>query len=148
YTMNVRAKSVLVTPDSETLPSGVVFSTPISKTVDIKQWGRSAVDFGFNSQTGIYGLIFVDKNNNGVPDAADQFIKKAKIVLDNKYTAISDSQGAVYFRNIAEGTHTLRIDINSLPINLIPQIKLETKIKVSEGTTYQFHVPLKDKDAK
>lgn len=148
YRMDVRAKSVSVTPDTETLPTGVVFSTPSARTVDIKPWGGTQADFGLNSQTGVYGLVFIDKNVNGVPDSSDQFIKQAKIVLDKKYISVSDSQGAFYFRNIAEGVHTLRIDINSLPIDTLPKVKLENRINVSEGTTFLFHIPLATKDTK
>jgi hypothetical protein len=143
YSMDVNAKTVVVTPETDTLPSGTVFSTPVSRTVDVKPWANSPVDFGLNSQTGIYGLLFVDKNGNGIPDSADQFVRNIKIVLDKKYTSITDTQGAFYFRNIAEGTHTIRIDINSLPLNMLPLTKLENKINVAEGTTYVFHVPLK-----
>jgi hypothetical protein len=148
YRMDVRAKSVSVTPVSESLPPGVVFSTPIVRSVDVKQWGTSTVDFGLNSQTGVYGLIFVDKNSNGVPDSGDEFIKNVKVILDKKYTSVSDTQGAFYFRNIAEGAHTVRVDINSIPLDIIPQIKLESKIVVAEGVTYLFHVPLKSKNTK
>lgn len=145
YSMDVRAKSVIVSPQADSVPSGTVFSTPTAKTVDVKPWGNAPVDFGLNSQTGVYGLVFVDKNGNGVPDASDQFVRNIKIILDKKYTSITDAQGAFYFRNIDEGPHTLRIDINSLPLNMLPQIKLENKINVAEGTTYVFHVPLKVK---
>lgn len=145
YRMGVSAKSVAVTPALDSLPSGAVFSTPALKTVDIKQWGNSRVDFGLNTQTGVYGLVFVDNNANGTPDASDKFVKGIKVVLDRKYKSTTDSQGAFYFRNIAEGPHTIKIDINTLPIDMIPQIKLENKIEIAEGTTYLFHVPLKSK---
>jgi hypothetical protein len=143
YKTDVAAKSVLVTPQGDTLPSGAVFSTPVAKTVEVKPWLNAPVDFGFNSQTGAYGLVFFDKNSNGLPDAGDEFVRKIKIILDHKYTSVTDNQGAFYFRNISEGPHVIAIDINSLPLNLLPAIKLENKINVAEGTTYVFHVPLK-----
>ena len=146
YSMDVKAKSVLVAPQTDTIPSGTVFSTATGQVINIKQWKDTKVDFGLNSQTGIYGLVFVDKNDNNVPDATDQFIRGAKIIVDKKYTSVTDTQGAFYFRNISEGEHSLSIDINSLPINMIPQVKLKNELKVVEGTTYLFHVPLKIKE--
>jgi len=145
YQMNVRAKRVSVTPVSDSLPSGVIFTTPIVRSVDIKQGASSTVDFGLNSQTGIYGLVFVDKNGNGIPEPTDDYVKNIKVLLDKKYKSVSDGQGAFYFRNIPEGVHTIKIDINSVPINMIPQVKLESKITVAEGTTYLFHIPMKTK---
>ena len=116
--------------------------------IPVSPWGNRHVDFGLNAQTGIYGIVFVDKNGNGIPAAADQFVKGVKITLDKKYKSITNSQGAYYFRNIADGTHTLLVDINSIPLSMIPLIKLENKIKVAEGSTYIFHVPLKLADKK
>ncbi len=143
YTKNVTAKRVLVSPNSETLPSGVVFATAPEKTVDIKPWGTTRTDFGLNSQTGVYGLLFVDQNNNGIPDSADKYIKKVKIILDQKKITYTDGHGAYYFRSITEGVHSIKVDINSLPIDMIPLINLENKINVADATTYVFHIPLK-----
>ncbi len=145
YTMDVKAKSVLVAPQSDTIPAGTVFSTATGQEINVKQWRNTKVDFGLNSQTGIYGLVFVDKNENNVPDETDQFVKGARIIVDKKQSSVSDAQGAFYFRDIAAGEHVLTIDINSLPINMIPQVKLKNEVKVVEGTTYLFHIPLKIK---
>ncbi len=92
--------------------------------------------------------MYVDRNKNGMPDAGDQFVRHAKIILDGKVTEESDTQGAFYFRDISEGTHTVVVDINSLPLDMIPLIKLKNEIRVSDNTTYVFHVPLSIKQEK
>jgi hypothetical protein len=90
----------------------------------------------------------VDRNGNGIPDSADQFVRGVKLVLDGKLTLTTDNQGVYFFDDVSPGKHTLVVDIMSVPINLIPLIKLKNELNVSEGTNYVFHVPMKTKEQK
>ena len=143
YKKKVRAKEVLVSADSATLADGYVLTTPA--IVEVKIPHEPGIDFGFSTQSGIYGIVFHDQNDDGQPNEGDELIQKVKIILDGKAFEISDYDGTYFFKNVSEGRHTLRLDVNSLPIEYIPLVKLVNSINVSEGTTYIFHIPLKKK---
>lgn len=143
YKKKVRAKEVLVSADSATLPDGYVLTTPAIVEVNIPH--EPSIDFGFSTESGIYGIVFHDLNGDGQPNEGDEFIQKVKIALDAKVFEISDYDGTYFFKNVSDGRHTLRLDVSSLPIEYIPLVKLVNTINVSEGTTYIFHIPLKKK---
>jgi hypothetical protein len=146
YCIHIRAKGVDVTPVLDTIPGGLIFSTPQSLDVQIVQGRTSKANFGLISQTGIYGIVFVDKNGAGIPTSGDQFVGKVKVILDGKIIQKSDPYGAFYFRKVTPGQHTISIDINSLALNMVPLVKLENKIEVAEGTNYVFNIPIQIKE--
>jgi hypothetical protein len=143
YRIQVRARAVDVTPVMDTVPGGLIFSTPQTLNIKVVQGRVGHADFGLIIQTGIYGLVFVDKNGSGVPNEGDKFVGKVKVVLDGNIIEHSDTHGAFYFRNVPPGEHTISIDINSLSINMVPLLKLKNKIDVAEGTNYMFNIPVK-----
>ncbi len=147
YRIKIRAKGVDVVPVLDTVPGGLIFSTPQTLNVEVIQGRTSHADFGLISQTGIYGIVFVDKNGSGVPDEGDRFIGKVKVVLDGNIIQHSDSHGAFYFRKVSPGKHVISIDINTLGLDMVPLIKLENKIDVAEGTNYLFNIPVKTEKA-
>jgi len=147
YSIKIRAKKVEVMPVMDTIPGGFLFSTPQTLSIDIIQDRTSRADFGLTTQTGIYGIVFVDKNGTGIPNGTDKFIGKVRVILDGKTVQRSDNHGAFYFRQVSPGEHVISIDLNSLEIDMIPLMKLENKIDVAEGTNYMFNIPVKVKEA-
>jgi len=147
YSIKISAKAVEVTPVLDSLPGGLIFSSPQTLVVHILQGRKSHADFGFISQTGIYGLVFVDPTGTGVPRSTDKFVPKVHIILDGKISQRSDSHGAFYFRKVAPGDHIISIDLNTLPLDMVPRIKLKNKITVVDGTNYVFNVPVQIKEA-
>ncbi len=143
YQAKVSAKKVQVSLDIKTLPQGFVFSTPAVVEVAIKQYAVSKVNFGLTTNSGIYGVVYVDLNGDGKPDQDDELISRAKILLDGTASALTDSEGNYFFQDLTPGKHTLTIDVNSLPEKYLPAIKIKNEVNVTEGTTYIFHVPLK-----
>ncbi len=146
YYADVRGKRVLVTPEGATVPPGFIYSTPASAQKQIYDGRYSIADFGLTSHSSVYGVVFVDKNNNRTPDGQDEYISKVKLVLDGKLTQKTDNQGAYYFREAGPGKHALKIDLNSIPIHMIPTIKLQQEVTVEEGQTVTFHIPLRVKE--
>jgi hypothetical protein len=146
YHLKIKAKKVLVTPVLESVPPGFIFSTPTFAKVEIRQGLRDRADFGLTSQSGIFGILFVDHNANGIPDQGDDFKGRAKLILDGKVIEVSDAQGTYFFKDVSPGKHKLTIDMPSLPAELIPLVKLQNEIVVTEGTTYIFHIPMKIKE--
>jgi len=147
FSVQIRAKWVQVTPEFDTVPGGLIFSTPQTYNVEVYQGRTTKVDFGLISQTGIYGIVFMDKNNSTTPNDNDKFIGKVNVLLDDKIVQKSDSHGAFYFRKVAPGPHTIAIDINSLALDMVPLVQLKTKIDVAEGTNYMFNIPVQIKKA-
>ncbi len=145
YRVQIRAKGVVVAPVLDTIPAGLIFSTSPTLNVEVFQGRGTQADFGLISQTGIYGIVFVDQNGSGVPNSNDKFIGKVKVVLDGKIIQKSDAHGAFYFRKVSPGQHIISIDINSLELNMVPLVKLKNKIDVVEGTNYMFNIPIQIK---
>jgi hypothetical protein len=143
YRVQIRAKRVDVAPVLDTIPGGLLFSTPQTLNVRVFQGRKTQADFGLTSQTGIYGLVFVSKNGSGIPNDTDKFIGKVKVVLDGKIIQKSDPNGAFYFRKVSPGQHIISIDLSTLALDMVPLVKLKNKIDVAEGTNYMFNIPIK-----
>lgn len=143
YYAKIKAKRAEVSVDVNSLPPGFVFTTAAVKNVIIKAHDRHRVDFGLTTDSGIYGIVYLDSNSSGKPDEGDVFVNRVELILDKKIKAESDSDGAFFFRGIAPGTHTLTIGVNSIPLEYLPAVKISTDVVVTEGTTYRYDVPLK-----
>ncbi len=145
YKQKVRAKSVIAALEVKTVPQGYIFSSSSSKKIDIVHKETYQVDFGLTTQSGIYGVVFYDKNANGKPDIEDVFIPKVKIILDSADITFTGNEGSYFFRKVPSGKHSLRIDMQTIPLEYIPLVKITSEINLSEGTTSIFHIPLKKK---
>jgi hypothetical protein len=148
YYSFVRAKKIKVSLDSDSIPRGYVLSTILSKDIVIEHKKTAVVDFGLTSRSGIYGVVYYDKNENNELDPDDILIPKARVALDEKLVVESSYDGSYFFENITPGKHSIKLEINSLPIEYLPLIKLVNEVDVEEGTTYVFHVPLTKKTKK
>lgn len=146
YNVKIKAKRVTVTVDIESVPEDYVFSTSPLETIEIVHKKSSRVDFGLTTQSGIYGVVFYDADNDGKPGIDDIFLSEVKIILDESNIVSTNSEGTYFFRGLGPGKHTLKIDINSIPLEYLPRIKVVSEIDLSEGKTYIFHVPLTKKD--
>lgn len=140
YKVKLMAKEVLVSADATSVPSGYVLTTPPVQNITLPYKG--IVNFGFSTQSGIYGIVFHDLNGDGLPNEGDEFIQNVKITLDGKVSQRSDYDGTYFFKNVSNGKHVILVDVNSLPIEYLPLIKLSQTIDVTEGTVYMYHVPL------
>ncbi|VAW12601.1 hypothetical protein MNBD_BACTEROID05-625, partial [hydrothermal vent metagenome] len=143
FVTEVKAKSVQVEMDLDALPQGFVFTTPSIVEVNIAAHKFSNVNFGISTESGIYGLVYVDLNGNDTPDEEDDYLSRVELVMDRDVTVGSDGDGAYYFRGISPGVHKVSLKLNSIPIKYLPKIKLENEVNVEEGTTYVLHFPLK-----
>ncbi len=143
YQKHVRAKEVKVTVDLDTVPKGFIFTTPLSQTVEIIPWKTQSVFFGMSVQTGIYGIVFVDENDNGEYDEGEKLLPKVLITVDGETTA-TDFEGTYQFAELRPGLHTLSIGINSLPPKYLPMVKLKNDLVIEEGSTYVFHIPVRE----
>ena len=143
YALKVKAKKVQIAVIVDSIPNGFVFSTPMAGAIDIIHHKSQRVDFGLTTTSGIYGIVYFDANQSGKPDTGDEFINKTKIILDGTQEEWTDFEGTYFFKGIGPGEHKITLDVNSMPIEYIPLIKLINTVNVEEGTTYVFHIPLK-----
>lgn len=147
YSIKVSAKKATVSLDLQTIPTGFVFSTALSRDVTIEHKKAVRVNFGLSSRSGIYGVAFLDLNGSGKPDRGDKFISNVVIRLDSGEITKTDFSGSYFFENINPGKHTIRIDVNSIPMMYSPLNKITMDVDLKEGTTYVYNVPLKENPA-
>ena len=145
YSHKVRAKSVKVAVALDSIPSGHSLTGDVSQTFSIEQGQRYTMDFGFSIQTEVYGVFFVDANNNGTFDVGEKTVPRVRMTMDGNQTSVSDFEGIYTFYDVTPGEHTLKIDVNSLPIQYLPRVKLIKKVTLHEGGSVSFNVPLVEK---
>ncbi|MFH0877510.1 MAG: SdrD B-like domain-containing protein, partial [Candidatus Omnitrophota bacterium] len=119
-------------------------TTPQSPEVEVVHAKVKRVNFGLTTRTEISGLVFHDKNGNGVYEAGEDTIKKVVIILDGKEKALSSRMGEYMFRKMQAGEHTITLDLKSIPIQFIPKVPVSKKIKVAEGATFVYNIPLQE----
>ncbi len=142
YYAEIKARSVVIGLDVETVPDGYVFQNQLQQEFEITHKDVIRYDIALATRSGIYGIVFVDSNGNKSPDADEEKIGNVKVILDGELSTVSDMRGSYFFNNIEQGQHTITIDINSVPMQYLPSIALEHTITIVEGTTYMFHVPV------
>ena len=138
----VKIRKGNVSVDVSTLPSGFVLTVPDIQEANIKHKQTSRIDFGISSRSEIYGLIFEDKNGNGAYDKDDIGVSGVVIILDDDKKAITDGSGRYSFRNASVGKHTVKLDINSLPIKYLPKTPISKDLELFEGMSFIHNIPL------
>ncbi|MFH1782459.1 MAG: SdrD B-like domain-containing protein [Candidatus Omnitrophota bacterium] len=139
----VKAKRASVSIDVSNLPEGFILTTPILQDVEIIHNGISDVHFGAMSRSEIIGAVFEDVNGDNKFGLIDVGIEHVTLTLDDGRSTITDSSGKFYFRNAGAGEHTIILDINSIPIELLPKIPIVKKITLFEGMSFKHNIPLK-----
>ena len=147
YTLKIHAKKAAVSLDLKTIPQGFVFSTALSRDVNIEHNKGVLVNFGLTSRSGIYGVAFLDVNGNGKPDRGDKFVSNIVVRLDSGDITKTDFSGSYFFENITPGKHKIRIDVSSISLNYFPTVKIDTEVVLEEGMTYVHNIPLKENPA-
>lgn len=143
FSVSLKAKSAVASIDLGSVPSKYVLTTPGSYKLDLSKGGTKEINFGLSSQSSIYGVIYYDSNDNGKLDEKDIPIPKVKVRLDEKEETVTNSEGVYYFGNLNPGKYTVRLDVNSLPIEYLPKLSIIKEIKVPQGHTYNHNIPLK-----
>lgn len=139
----VKAKKAYVTMDTVSIPSGFTLTAPHSQAAEITH-GRSArLDFGIISQTEIAGIVFYDKDGDGQFTSGDSGIRAVLLNSEDGTRVATDNFGKFFFRKLSPGVHTLTLDLNSLPVEYIPQVPLTKEITISEGMRFSYNFPLR-----
>lgn len=139
----VKGRKAVLEIDVTTIPKGYNPTTSVSRELDIVASKVKRVDFGITTTSEISGIVFNDSNNNGIYDPGEETIKNVSIVLDDKINAMTTPLGEFMFRNLKPGEHKLQINLKSVPLEFIPKVPIVKKLKVIEGTTFIYNIPLK-----
>ena len=102
-------------------------------------------NFGLTTRSTVYGVVFYDENGNGQHEPNEKGISAAKISLDQNQVAYTDFEGVYSFDALTAGAHTIQLDVNSIPLQYLPSVRIRNEVNVEEGTTYVFQIPLKKK---
>jgi hypothetical protein len=64
----------------------------------------------------IQGSVFLDENDSGLRDAGEAGVPGITVILNDRFSARTDSQGNFSFPMVATGAHTLRVMTDNLPL--------------------------------
>ena len=113
---------VRVTPQAgESLINTVVVAGKGGETTQAVASNRAAAvtklnPLKFAAISDIVGVVFVDRNRNGLYDKGfDTPVERARILLAGGRQALTDTQGRYKFANVPFGTQALRLDPNTTP---------------------------------
>ena len=140
----IAGKQAALDLDLKSLPKGYNPTGPTHREADIVFGKVKRLDFGIATRTEISGLVFNDKNGNGVFDAGDEPVKGVVIILDDKQRAVTTLTGEYLLRRLNPGEHTLKLDLKSIPVKFIPKIPISKSLKVIEGAAFIYNVPLEE----
>lgn len=145
YRYTLRAKSVMMDVDPNTIPKGYLFTTSSAQRLKIDRGGKQEINFGVAFKSRVYGIVFYDQNKNGKVDSSDPRIAGVKVLLNGEQLAFSNSMGLYHFRNVLPGKYTFEIDMSTLPLEYLPLIRVKQEIEVPMEATYTLDIPLDKK---
>lgn len=64
----------------------------------------------------VQGSVFLDENDNGVRDAGEAGVPHVTVILNDRFSVSTDSQGNYVFPMVATGTYTIRVLTDNLPL--------------------------------
>ena len=85
---------------------------------------------------GIFGLIYLDNNDNGRRDADENGAANVTILLDGKFSTRTDNLGRFEFPLVASGNHTIFIVSDNLPLpySIAEELPRRIVVRTRENT--------------
>jgi len=110
------------------------------------RWGRSRYMAGHVSGTygqgSIRGVLFLDRNNNGVRDPGEDGVAGVTIYLDRGFSVETDANGEFRFDSVTTGAHAVRINVANVPLPWEPRDEKPLDISVHTRETAVVEIPL------
>ena len=84
----------------------------------------------------IAGVVYLDANNNGQPDAGEAGAANVTVVLDGRFSMQTDAAGRFSFPVVATGHHVITVVADNLPLPwvLIGDGRKETEVTTRDRT--------------
>jgi len=109
-------------------------------------WGRAQSPVGrVNGSYGrgsVRGILFLDRNNNGVQDPGEPGVAGVTIYLDRGFSVETDAKGEFVIDSVATGTHVLRVNTANVPLPWEPRDEKPPEITVNTRKTTVVEIPL------
>jgi hypothetical protein len=109
-------------------------------------WGQSRSMIGHaNGSYGsgmVRGVLFLDRNNNGVRDPGEDGVPGVTIYLDRGYSVETDANGEFRFDSVATGAHAVRVGVANVPLPWEPRNASPLDITVHTRETAVVEIPL------
>lgn len=140
----VSGRKALLELNLQTVPRGYSPTTSTSKEMDVVHAKTKRLDFGITTRSEISGLVFNDKNGNGQYDSGEETIKGVVLILDDKTKTATSPLGEYMFRKLSPGEHVIKVDLKSVPVQYIPKVAVFKNVRVLEGVTFVYNIPLQE----
>jgi hypothetical protein len=90
----------------------------------------------------IRGLVFFDKNRDGIRQADEMGIPQVEVVLDDGYRVTTDQHGQFNMPTVWVGEHTVSLDGSTIPLPWEAPNNKANKVKVVIRSTKELALPL------
>lgn len=78
----------------------------------------------------IVGVVFDDKNNDGVKQPLENGLEGVEVYLDRKILAITDSRGEFTYKGVYPGDHRVQVSEQTLPLPFVLKQVNDTTVNV------------------
>ncbi len=101
--------------------------------------GKSSGAYGYGS---VRGVLFFDRNRNGVRDPGEPGAANVTIMLDGGFATETNGNGEFSFDPVPSGTHQLQVNVANVPLpwNLPDERPFEVMVNTRERST--LDIPL------
>ena len=109
-------------------------------------WGQSRNPIGHVNGTygsgAIHGILFLDRNNNGVRDPGEQGVAGVTVYLDRGFSVVTDANGEFRFDSVATGPHLVRLNVANVPLPWEPRDEKPLDVTVHTRESAVVEIPL------
>jgi hypothetical protein len=91
---------------------------------------------------GIKGIVFFDKNRDGIRQEDETGIQQVEVVLDDGYRVTTDQYGQFIMSTVWVGEHSLSFDSSTIPLPWEMPNNKAKKVKVAIRTNLAVALPL------
>ena len=106
--------------------------------------GTSSAPLGGTSGSAagsINGYLFLDVNDNNLPDANEEPAQNITVLLDGKFSTRTNALGRFEFPLVATGEHTITIVSDNLPLPWQVNDNGQRSVKVNTRETNYINIP-------
>jgi len=109
-------------------------------------WGREQFPVGYlNGKYGrgaIRGVLFYDKNGNGVRDPGEAGVPNVTVELDRGFSVQTNAQGEFNFNPVASGDHRISVNVANIPLPWSLDDRRPLTARVEPRQTAIVEIPL------